>query len=225
MSENALSKKDAKKKAFASSKQFPVFKLDSVTSLTETTRVLRFKFPENIENFDLPVSSSVLFWTPHEKKPGVPLFRKYTPLDIDDKEYMDYIVKIYPDGRATSWLFNLKIGDEVKLWPHANKHKYVPGNPLIMIAGGTGIAPMIQILKKIVSNPEDTTKVVLLFGAITEESLFYRSWLDEIHEQRKEQFTFHYSVENPSESWEGHKGYYLKIVVEKLVLIYVYIGI
>lgn len=93
------------------------------------------------------------------------------------------------------------------MYPHKNKHQYKKGVPLVMIAGGTGIAPMIQILKKIVSDPDDKTRVHLIFGGLNESSLFYKTWLDEIADQRKDQFTFKYCVESPSESWNGYKDY------------------
>lgn len=81
---------------------FSPFKLVSSEHLTETTKLLRFKFPPGLKEFDLPVSSSVIIHTPFEKKPGKPLFRKYTPLDVDDKEHMDLIVKVYPGGLLLS---------------------------------------------------------------------------------------------------------------------------
>lgn len=103
------------------------------------------------------------------------------------------------------------------MYPHKNKHQYQKGKPLVMIAGGTGIAPMIQILKKIVSDPNDTTKVNLIFGGLDEKSLFYKSWLDEIAEQRKDQFTFKYCVESPSKSWKEYSGYIdVDLVLETL---------
>lgn len=43
-----------------------------------------------------------------------------------------------------------------------------------MLAGGTGITPMFQVLNAILKNPRDTTSVTLLYGNLTEEDILLR---------------------------------------------------
>lgn len=43
-----------------------------------------------------------------------------------------------------------------------------------LIAGGSGITPMYQIMQEIDSNPSDKTKATLIFGNVTEEDILLR---------------------------------------------------
>ena len=46
-----------------------------------------------------------------------------------------------------------------------------------MIAGGTGIAPMYQIITAILKNPEDKTKIHLVYANVTESDiLLKKNW-------------------------------------------------
>ena len=38
-----------------------------------------------------------------------------------------------------------------------------------MIAGGTGITPMLQVIREILSNPEDKTEISLIFANQSEQ--------------------------------------------------------
>ena len=49
-----------------------------------------------------------------------------------------------------------------------------------MIAGGTGITPMLQIIREILENPEDKTEVSLLFANNAEEDILMRDELDRL---------------------------------------------
>ena len=48
-----------------------------------------------------------------------------------------------------------------------------------MIAGGTGITPMLQLIRAALKNPEDTTQMALLFCNQTEEDILLREELEE----------------------------------------------
>lgn len=43
-----------------------------------------------------------------------------------------------------------------------------------MIAGGSGVTPMWQIMQAIDANPADKTKAVLVFGNVTEADILLR---------------------------------------------------
>jgi cytochrome-b5 reductase len=50
-----------------------------------------------------------------------------------------------------------------------------------MIAGGTGITPMYQIIKSSVQDPKDTTQLSLIYANVEEDdirglSYVYREW-------------------------------------------------
>jgi cytochrome-b5 reductase len=49
-----------------------------------------------------------------------------------------------------------------------------------MLAGGSGITPMLQVVKEIVNNPEDHTTVHLVFANNTTEDILLRKEIDEL---------------------------------------------
>merc|ERR1712039_791197 len=49
-----------------------------------------------------------------------------------------------------------------------------------MVAGGSGITPMLQVLKEALKNPNDTTKFTLIFGNQTPEDILLRIQLREL---------------------------------------------
>merc|ERR1712048_717661 len=77
--------------------------------------------------------------------------RPYTPITTNEtKGYFELMVKGYPTGVVSKYLCSLKKGDEVevkgpleKLPYKANMKKHIG-----MVAGGSGITPMLQILKE-----------------------------------------------------------------------------
>lgn len=75
-----------------------------------------------------------------------------------------------------------------------------------MIAGGTGITPMLQIIKAILRNPEDKTQIDLLFANVNEEDILLKEDLDELSSTHSN-FRVHYVLNNPPEGWTGGVGF------------------
>ena len=99
----------------------------------------------------------------------------------------------------------------MKKWPHG-----VPDNRrMVLIGGGTGLAPFISYslyLKSIGSKRE----IIVLHGASYVDELSYRELLTELEyesmDKGKDNWNFRYraSISRPQEwfnrSWSGHKG-------------------
>merc|ERR1712100_707588 len=95
--------------------------------------------------------------------------KPYNPISSNDvMGYFDLLVKSYPEGVASKWAGNLKVGDLVgfkQTKAQIKKFQYPFGKKTItMLAGGTGIAPMYQALHPLLTTPGDSTKVHLIFG-------------------------------------------------------------
>lgn len=76
-----------------------------------------------------------------------------------------------------------------------------------MVAGGTGITPMWQLLQAIDSNPADKTKVTLLFANISEKDILIKEELESLAKRKPEQFKIVHVLEKPERSWKGLKGF------------------
>jgi cytochrome-b5 reductase len=74
-----------------------------------------------------------------------------------------------------------------------------------MIAGGTGITPMLQIIHAILKDPEDTTQLWLIFANQTEEDILLRRELEAIPSTRLKLF---YTLDRPpTEGWKYGSGF------------------
>ena len=75
-----------------------------------------------------------------------------------------------------------------------------------MLAGGTGITPMYQVLLEVLSNPRDKTEVRLVYASRTEEDIILRHELDALAAVYPN-FKVVHVLSQPGESWAGAKGH------------------
>lgn len=89
-------------------------------------------------------------------------------------------VKRVADGRISNWLNdNLKAGDTVKVLPPAGLFVLGSGNAdLLLFAGGSGITPVISILKTALAGT--SRRVRLVYANRDEASIIFRAELDEL---------------------------------------------
>jgi len=85
-----------------------------------------------------------------------------------------------------------------------------------MIAGGTGITPMLQVINTILSNPRDVTEVSLIFANIAHEDILLKERLDALTAKHKN-FKVHYVLEKAPKNWKGSVGYVSKQTVSDVL--------
>ena len=76
-----------------------------------------------------------------------------------------------------------------------------------MVAGGTGITPVMQIASEILRNGDDETKISLVFGARIEGDLLCRTTLDGWAAKYPDRFKAHYILSDAApDGWKesGH---------------------
>jgi cytochrome-b5 reductase len=94
----------------------------------------------------------------------------------------------------------------------ANKHKHIA-----LIAGGTGITPMWQLCRAIFKNPEDKTKVTLIFGNVTEQDILLRKEFEALENNYPDRFRVFYVLDNASDGWKGGKGFITKDLLKEVI--------
>lgn len=96
--------------------------------------------------------------------------------------------------------------------------KYVPNmkRRIGMVAGGTGITPMFQVIQAVLNNSEDRTKIDLVFANVTEDDILLRTELDAFAAAHKT-FKVHYMLDKPSAGWAGGSGYVTKEVLKEFM--------
>jgi cytochrome-b5 reductase len=140
--------------------------------------------------------------------------RSYTPISSDeDKGFFDLMIKAYPQGNISAHMATLKVGDTMKVRGPKGAMVYEENlcKRIGMIAGGTGITPMLQIIRAInrmrpKNGGKDTTKVDLIFANVDEKDILLKDQLDELNQQDPD-FNVYYVLNNPPEKWDGGVGF------------------
>ena len=154
--------------------------------------------------------------------------RKYTPssLDVDCAGFFDIVIKVYEPnekfvdgGKMSQHIGRMKIGDTIDVaGPYGLieykgngqfylKKQIVPYSYVGMMAGGTGVTPMLQLIKAILRNPMDKTKISLLFANQTEDDILVRNMLEELQEKHSDRFKLWYTLDRPPTDWQYSQGF------------------
>ncbi|CAG8664381.1 778_t:CDS:2, partial [Dentiscutata erythropus] len=143
--------------------------------------------------------------------------RSYTPTSSDDDiGHFDLVIKTYPNGNISKWIDGLEVGQAITVKGPKGKFIYKQGlvRALGMIAGGTGITPMLQIIRAICKDPTDKTRVSLIFANVTYDDILLKDELDSLA-ARHENFTVYYSLDKPPQGWTGGSGFVTPEVIQK----------
>ncbi len=76
-----------------------------------------------------------------------------------------------------------------------------------MIAGGSGITPMIPIIRTILGNKDDSTQINLLFANKSEEDIILRDKLENRQEEFSHQYKYFYTISESNDDWTGYTGH------------------
>jgi len=235
-----LDKKKGKKVTLVDPNVKYALKLIKKIELSHDTRLFRFELPSPGHCLGLPIGQHIYLSARINDSLVV---RPYTPTTSDeDLGHMDLVVKIYkanvhpkfPDGgKMTQYLDNMNIGDSIDVRGPSgllvyngrgvfdikpdkkSAGKEVKVGQVSMIAGGTGITPMLQLVRAVFRDPEDTTCLSLLFANQTEDDILLRQELEEVQKQHPDRFNLWYTVDRPSEGWTYSSGFVNSEMIEK----------
>merc|ERR1711997_1321467 len=85
-----------------------------------------------------------------------------------------------------------------------------------LIAGGSGITPMLQIIRHVVRYQEhDSTEVHLLFANQTEEDILCREEIEEAAKNSNGKIKFHYTLDRPPADWGYSSGFINEEMIKK----------
>jgi len=86
-----------------------------------------------------------------------------------------------------------------------------------MICAGSGITPIFQVLRAVLSDPKDETICLVLDGNRLESDILYREDLDGLVRGNEERCRLLYALTQPPEHWTGLKGRMGRELLEKEV--------
>jgi ferredoxin-NAD(P)+ reductase (naphthalene dioxygenase ferredoxin-specific) len=108
--------------------------------------------------------------------------RPYSMAVTQSEEEIEFHIRIVPGGRVTSYVANdLKVGDSVRVsGPLGTAYlRRKNSAPIVCIAGGTGLAPILSILRGIAEAGMDNP-VYVYFGVRSKIDVYGESWLMEL---------------------------------------------
>lgn len=126
-----------------------------------------------------------------------------------NKNYLELLIK--NAGNVTSAIFNLKKGDNIFIrGPHGKGFpiEELENKNLILIAGGTGIAPITSMVNYIELHKKSFRKIFIYFGFRDEENILLK---ERIKKWEKE-FKLFVGLSSDSDSHEYEKGFINEIM-------------
>lgn len=113
--------------------------------------------------------------------PGTDLWRPYSMAStVRELPMMKFLIRIQPDGAMSNYLHaKCHVDDELELeGPFGTFQLHRPEGPLLLMAGGTGLAPVLSILDTLIEERWHKYPIILCFGVSRFEELFYLDELD-----------------------------------------------
>lgn len=200
--------------------------------ISHDTRRFRLGLPSSEHVLGLPIGQHIHLSV---KINDDLIIRSYTPVSSDeDKGFVDLVVKVYfkdvhpkfPEGgKMSQYLENMKLNDTIDVRGPSGRLQYtgngvflikklrkdppvkVVARKLNMIAGGTGITPMLQLVRHICKDANDPTELRLLFANQTEDDILLRDELEKCQAEYPEQFKVWYTLDRPKEGWKYSTGF------------------
>ncbi|KAJ1957464.1 hypothetical protein EC988_000822 [Linderina pennispora] len=194
---------------------FTPVQLQQSQQLTHDVKRLTFQLDSDkkLGNY---TSSAVLFRVTLPS--GKTELRPYTPVSHElQRGSCDFVIKRYDDGQVSPALHDLEPGDKVEMWGPIPNFSYKPGEytDIGMIAGGSGLTPMFQLINRVVNDPNDKTRITLVFANKSKDDVFLKDQLDRFATQHPDKFKVHYVLTKASEDWAGELGYVDREKIQK----------
>lgn len=108
--------------------------------------------------------------------------RPYSMANVAGSGELEFHVRLVPDGRVTGYIENqLKVGDTVRVSGPLGtaylrtKHQ----GPMLCVAGGTGLAPVLSIVRGALAQGMDNP-IHLYFGVRSPRDVYGLEWLEQL---------------------------------------------
>ena len=122
-----------------------------------------------------------------------------------------------PAGQMSSYIFNLKPGDEVTIsGPFGEFFARETDKEMVFIGGGAGMAPMRSHLLDQLDRIKTKRKITFWYGARSKREMFYVEDFDRL-ERENENFSWHVALSDalPEDDWKGYTGFIHNVLFEE----------
>ncbi len=188
--------------------------IGSITQLTHDIKGFSLKLPAG-EAVQFKAGQYMQFYTKPYGKIKESVYRAYSiASNPSDHQTIELIIRLVPDGICTTYAHTqLSEGDQVKIsGPYGDFYLRGECNEIIMIAGGSGLAPMKSIILDVLEKKLDI-KMNFFFGAVTKKDLYYLDFFHNLAEKHENlRFIPALSKPAPEDNWDGDVGLITEVV-------------
>ncbi|ORY04649.1 ferredoxin reductase-like protein [Basidiobolus meristosporus CBS 931.73] len=187
--------------------------LKSSQEVSPDCKRLVFSLPEPTQTLKNYATSHVLVrngWT----------IRPYSPISEPHRlGEMELQIKHYPGGKMSGHLCSLAPGDQITVYGPmtAYRHNADKHPNLVIMAAGTGINPVYQMLLHLLKPESKNSRITLLYANRSPSDILLRSELDTLAKTYPEQLKVHYTVTDAPASWQGFVGRIDQSMIQKTV--------
>ena len=114
-----------------------------------------------------------------------------------------------PPGVGSSYVFNLKAGDEVTaIGSFGDFHIKPTQKEMVYIGGGAGMAPLRAHIAHLFETEHTARKVTFWYGARSKQEIFYEDYFNNLADEYHN-FDFQLALSDPldEDNWTGHTGF------------------
>jgi Na+-transporting NADH:ubiquinone oxidoreductase subunit F len=122
-----------------------------------------------------------------------------------------------PCGQMSSWAFNLKRGDKVKVYgPFGEFFAKDTDAEMVFIGGGAGMAPMRSHLFDQFKRLHSKRKISFWYGARSLREMFYAEEYNQLATEN-DNFSWHIALSDPQpeDNWTGYTGFIHNVLYEQ----------
>ncbi len=121
-----------------------------------------------------------------------------------------------PPGKMSSYIFNLKPGDQVKIsGPYGDFFIKEGDAEMVYIGGGAGMAPLRSHIFELFKERKTNRKVSYWYGGRSLRELFYVDQFREIEEKFQNfKFQIGLSEPEPEDHWDGYVGFIHQVLYD-----------
>lgn len=163
-----------------------------------------------IVRLELSVAQQILF-EPGQyvriQQRGSGVSRSYSMANVPGSDRLEFYIRLVPGGAFSSWLSTAKPGNEVEISaPHGTFFLRDESRPRLFVAGGTGVAPFLSMLRAMAAAPEAADRpTTLVIGARTPGHLLAMEELEQM-KVKLPGLAVHVAVEHGDRP-SAHHGY------------------
>lgn len=234
-SEEVSTESSAPRDVFLQSKAWTKAILTSKVEISADTRIFNFALEHEDQIIGLPIGMHLMMRL-RDPVTREAIIRSYTPISEGNaKGTLQVLVKVYfdtkdrPGGKMTKALDAIPVGHFVDFKGPTGHFEYlsrgnctIHGKPrfikrFIMICGGSGVTPIFQVLRAVLSDKEDPTQCLVLDGNRLEVDILCKAEIDGLVSGNEDRCRLLYLLTQAGEGWQGLKGRIGKELLEKEV--------